>query len=114
VELRYAQEPEAAEHPKPPYQTNSMMRQEEWDSALNQSLAEDASLAKKEGVQGMLMPLLLLMAGGMFLFFGCLLLFFSQDGELVLRWSQGYWMLYCGLGIPLLFAGWRFLRKLTV
>ncbi len=86
----------------------------EWGDAVDQTMAEQQDFVRKEGIEGMLLPLLALMAGGVFFFFGALLLLFSQDGQLTLSWSQGYWMLYWALGIPLLFFGWKLLRRLTV
>jgi hypothetical protein len=87
---------------------------DEWGNAIDQTMVEQQDIARKEGVEGMLLPLLFLLAGGVFFFFGALLLLFAQDGELILRWSQGYWMLYWAVGIPSLFFGWKLLKRLAL
>ncbi len=114
VQLHYAEDEQEASasselKEQAPYTSNFS---QDWSSAVSQSMEEQEVIAKKEGVQGMLLPLLLLLAGGVFFFFGAMLLLFSQNGELVLRWSQGYWMLYWGLAAPTLWIGWRALRQL--
>ncbi len=86
---------------------------DEWGSAVDQTMAEQQDFTRKEGIEGMLLPLLFLLAGGVFFFFGSLLLFFAQEGQLVLKWSQGYWVLYWSLGIPLLLIGYKLLKRLS-
>lgn len=43
---------------------------------------------------------------------GLLMLLFSHKGMVVLRWDATYWFIYCLLGIPLLYFGYRALAKL--
>lgn len=58
-----------------------------------------------------LMPMGLLLTGSIFSLFGLVLLLFSTDGELTLRWNGEYWYLYLLLGVPFLTFGWRSLQK---
>lgn len=58
-----------------------------------------------------LMPMGLLFAGSIFSLFGIVLLLFSNNGELVLRWNGEYWYVYLLLGVPFLTFGWKSLEK---
>lgn len=51
-------------------------------------------------------PLVLLLPGSIFAFFGLMLLLFSQDGSLSLTWNANYWYLYLLAASPLLYYGW--------
>ena len=54
-----------------------------------------------------------LFAAGIQLFlFSALLLLFSHEGILVLKWSSRFWFLYFFASIPLLFFGYRSVMKL--
>jgi hypothetical protein len=55
----------------------------------------------------------LLMGGSFFFIFGCLLLFFSEKGYFVLRWSDHYWYLYFLVAIPMILMGVRNLMNLS-
>jgi len=57
--------------------------------------------------------LLLLSIGGNLLTLGLLILFFSEAGRLTLEWKSGTWFLYCFLGAPFLFLGWKCLSLKT-
>ncbi len=59
-----------------------------------------------------LLPLLLLLLGSLSFVFGLILLLFSKDGVLTLRWNGDYWYLYLLVAIPLLGMGWRVLNRL--
>jgi hypothetical protein len=58
-----------------------------------------------------LMPMGLLLAGSIFSLFGLVLLLFSTNGQLTLRWNGEYWYLYLLLGVPFLTFGWRALQR---
>jgi hypothetical protein len=58
-----------------------------------------------------LTPMFLIVPGAFFLLFGMMLLLFSHDGVLTLRWNANYWFLYLGLALPLLYSGWRLLNR---
>ena len=55
--------------------------------------------------------MLLLLPGSFFLFFGMILLFFSNDGTLSLEWNAHYWFFYLLLAAPLIYYGWRTLNR---
>lgn len=58
-----------------------------------------------------LYPLLCLLPGAVFFLFSLVLLLFSQQGVLTLRWSAAYWYVYLGASLPLLYLGWRLLDQ---
>lgn len=58
-----------------------------------------------------LVPMGLLLAGSIFSLFGLVLLLFSTNGQLTLKWNGEYWYLYLLLGVPFLTFGWRALQK---
>lgn len=49
---------------------------------------------------------LLTFGGGLFLL-GVLLVLFSEDGFLVLRWDASWWFIYAGIGALTLWGGYR-------
>ncbi|MGE3954110.1 MAG: hypothetical protein AB7F31_02790 [Parachlamydiales bacterium] len=53
------------------------------------------------------LPLLLLLPGIFFLLFGLVLVLFSHDGELTMRWNARYWFVYLLIAMPMLYFGWR-------
>lgn len=58
-----------------------------------------------------ILPMLLMLPGAFFLLFGLVLLLFSNEGTLTLRWNSGYWFVYLLIAAPLMYFGWRALRK---
>lgn len=66
----------------------------------------------EEEEKGHIMALTLLSCGGMLFTLSLLLLFFSEHGRLVLEWKSRYWSLYMILGAPLLYYGFKRLRRL--
>lgn len=56
--------------------------------------------------------ILLLSLGANFLCIGLMLLLLGKGGTLSLSWNTHYWPLYCLLGLPLTFLGWRVLRRI--
>lgn len=53
-----------------------------------------------------------LMGGVIFFLFGWVLELFSNEGYLTLRWNSSYWFIYMGLGVLLLYFGFRGWRHL--
>lgn len=54
-----------------------------------------------------MLPLFLLVAGSMFFVFGIMLLLFSEDGLLTLRWNASLWPFFLGGSTALFFFGYR-------
>jgi hypothetical protein len=57
------------------------------------------------------LPMLLLLPGAFFLLFGAILILFSSEGVLTLRWNAHYWAFYLAVALPLLYFGWRALDR---
>ena len=53
-----------------------------------------------------------LILGSIFLLFAAMMLVFSQDGFLTMRWNADYWYVYLSLALPFLFIGWKCLHKI--
>lgn len=77
---------------------------EPYSAAVAETPTEQIRL---EGARGLFVPLLLLLPGTMFLMFGLVLLLFSHDGFLTLRWDASYWYVYALISLPLVYLGWR-------
>lgn len=74
------------------------------------SQAEDAvALQKKPHA---LLSLFLMLTGSTFFLFGLVIFLFSDQGALILRWNRDQALIYLGLGVCALFAGWRFILRL--
>lgn len=65
--------------------------------------------AKEESKErgGGLLASLFFTAGIQLLFFGLFSLLFSRENMIVLSWDASYWFLYCLIGGPLLYFGYR-------
>jgi hypothetical protein len=89
-------------------QPNLRVNEEEWNRALEE---ENEREAKKEELPSTtnreMRALLLLLPGVVFILFGLMLLFFSEDGVLTLKWKQNLAYFYLLGAIPLLILGWR-------
>lgn len=81
---------------------------------VEKELEQEPLLNEKEEEESSLVwPLLFGSFGCQLFLFGLFLLFFSQDGELVLRWDAAKWYLYFLFSAPLLFFAyqkWKNLR----
>ncbi len=86
-------------------------------------MSEDGNEEDEEGVDEEIMPfgdaktiivtMSMLMGGLVFFLFGLLLLLFSSNGYLVLRWNNDYWFLYAGLGTLMLILGFFNLKNVS-
>lgn len=59
-----------------------------------------------------LFPILFLMMGSIFFLFGAVLLLFSENGMLVLKWEETYSTYFLLLALPLITAGWHYLQQI--
>ena len=59
-----------------------------------------------------LWPTVFLFAGANCLFLGLMQLFFSKNGILRLEWDSNYWFVYCLLGAPFLYLGYKKIKEL--
>lgn len=56
-------------------------------------------------------PFALLLSGIVLFLFSFMLLFFSKDGVLTLKWNSQYWFVYLLVALPLLLFGWKLLKS---
>lgn len=63
--------------------------------------------APEQEEKGSFWSLLFLSVGSVLVLLGLLQLFFSEGGYLRLEWKSSYWFLYCLLGAPLFFFGFK-------
>jgi hypothetical protein len=96
---------------QPPYARGKdfTVTKEEWNVALNEEKEskkeEDSPTTKRE-----MIALLLLLPGVAFFLFGLILILFSNEGVLTLRWNQSVAYFYFLGAAPLLYLGWRAFR----
>jgi len=107
---------------RPPYRIQSRddkfeipgspYNQSELDEEVND--ASEASVNKNEtlSIKLVMMTIVFLFLGSIFLLFSTLMLVFSQNGMLILKWSTDYWYIYLSLAVPLLFLGWKGLSRI--
>lgn len=86
---------------QPPYKQTSL------STPLENS--EKASVLPIES--GTLYALTFLSAGTLLFFFSLVLLLFSEEGTLTLRWNGKLWYCYLLSALPLLYLGWRFSKS---
>ncbi len=86
--------------------------QDEWEKVLDEKEEEveepSEKASRKEAI-----ALFLLLPGVVFCLFGLLLLLFSDDGTLTLRWNQNLAYFYFLGAIPLIFLGWHAINRNT-
>jgi hypothetical protein len=87
----------------PPYQPKIHDPIEQQEEIL--PLQETA--VKQEEKENLLWPTLLFSFGANLLLLGLFLLFFSKQGELLLRWNGHYWFVYLLLGLPIAVLGYK-------
>lgn len=98
--------------PQPPYNTTPLHAEpppREEPTAM--SPPSPVTSSRVPTLRDVVLPMLLLLPGAFFLLFGAVLILFSADGVLTLRWNAHYWILYLALAIPLLYFGWRSLNQ---
>lgn len=98
--------------PPPPYNPTPLT--EPTPSQPQPSAIEVPPPPKREVVvnsRAAILPMLLLLPGAFFMLFGAILILFSSDGTLTLRWNAHYWVLYLAFSLPLLYFGWRALER---
>lgn len=59
-----------------------------------------------------LLSLFLMVGGSTFFLFGLVILLFSDQGALILRWNRDQALVYLSLGCCFLLAGWRFILRI--
>lgn len=69
------------------------------------------NVTKQEEKENLLWPTLLFSFGVNLLLIGLFLLFFSKQGELLLRWNGHFWFVYLLLGLPIAVLGYKGLSR---
>jgi hypothetical protein len=70
--------------------------------------------AAKEAVtteKSLFLPIALTTIGSNLVILSALLLILSHEGKVELSWNSSYWMLYALLGLPLVFVGYKLIKK---
>lgn len=98
-----------AKAPVAPYQPKKGQAEEEASEEASEKEAAEAQ-ASISDLKTVLLPLVLLLAGTIFLLFAAVLYLFSQNGVFTLRWNGDNWIYYLALSVPMLFFGWRALN----
>jgi hypothetical protein len=65
----------------------------------------------EEGEKNIYIPTVLMTLGAQLLVFGLLMLIFSHEGSLILKWDARFWFLYIFASIPFLIFGYKALSK---
>lgn len=73
---------------------------------------EEKSEEEEDSESSHLGALLLLSIGSQLFTLAWLLFFFSDHGKLVLEWKSRYWFIYALCSLPLLYQGWKRLRRI--
>jgi len=75
------------------------------------SVQEEGPEEAKESLLVAIGPILLFALGSILLLLGLLLLFFSHDGVVMLKWDARLWFLYLFASVPFLVFGYRSISK---
>jgi len=78
----------------------------------NSNEINESDLKEEEEEKSALIPTILFWLGINILVFSILLLIFSKDGVLHLKWNAKFWFLYSMISIPLLYFGFKGLKNL--
>ena len=97
----------------PPYRPKTIdtqMEEEEEETFEEEEEEEDVT---QEEQKGAIVPTILFWLGVNVLVFSVLLLVFSNEGALYLKWNAKYWFLYSVSSFPLLFLGYKGLKNIN-
>lgn len=92
--------------PQPAFRGKPAMKIREEAADVQQ---ETLSLQKQPNT---LIALFLLLGGSTFFLFGLVIMLFSDQGALILRWNRDQALIYLGVGCCFLLAGWRFILRI--
>jgi len=92
----------------PPYSTERVTPSQTETKILKEESKVQAAAIKEKSV---FLPIALLTIGSNLLILSLLLLILSHDGKVELEWSSSYWMIYALLGAPLVFVGYKIVKK---
>jgi hypothetical protein len=90
--------------PAAPFAPQHTEEEESSDEALNHG--------NENNLLSFTCALALMMGGIILMIFAIALCVFSHNGKLTLQWNSDYWLLYCGMALPLLYLGVRTLQRL--
>jgi len=113
VYLSPLQSHQSSSSPRAPYAMEESEEEREIPQApyANPSHEESATLAiaspEMVDQSPLFIPLLMLLAGSVFLLFGIVLVLFSEQGVLTLQWNSTWWYAYILLALPMLAFGWK-------
>ncbi len=98
---------------EPPYKPEVKAKDEAFSNA---ALPTDTPLSAQtpNEMRHVFFPLSCLLGGSIFLFFGLILFFFSDQGVLTLQWNAAYWSVYFLISLPLLWIGWNYLSPYDI
>jgi len=88
------------------YPAASPFKQPETEAVAPQAFSQD------EESRNVIVPTILFTLGVQLALLGLLMLLFSHQGMVILRWNASWWFLYCLFGLPFLYFGYRSLAKL--
>jgi len=102
--------------PKPPYPMNYSQQkfsvtEEEWNGSSASPIEESRNV--EETAKTLVLTLLLLTTGSVFFLFSLVLLLFSSNGILTLRWNSEHWPLYLIVALVSLFYGIKNLGRIN-
>jgi hypothetical protein len=92
----------------PPYSVDRSSQNTQEATPLKESATKTQTLKIEKSL---FLPVALLTIGSNLLILAFLLLILNHDGKVELEWSASYWMIYALLGLPLLFMGYKILKK---
>lgn len=103
------------EIPSPLYQIQQEQQDDEENKKGTSSVDQETSFKGFYLITQLkrdLFPLLFLMMGSVFFLFGVVLLLFSENGTLTLRWQGNDGLYFLFFAFPLILFGWKFLQNL--
>ncbi len=74
--------------------------------------APQAVVVERDESKNIFIPIALLTLGSQLFLFGFLMLFFSNEGVMTLKWDARFWYTYALAAVPLLAFGYKFLNRL--
>lgn len=94
----------------PPYSAERQTTQQIQKPSVKpeKEMTQEATISQEKSV---FLPIALLIIGSNLLILSLLLLILSHNGKVVLEWNADFWMLYGLLSIPLLYVGYKIIKK---
>jgi hypothetical protein len=94
------------------YPSQQAQIKERVEEEVQEEEEPNPAVEEEEAPTNTILPIVLMTLGSQLFLFGLLILLFSKNGEMTLKWSAEFWWLYTLASLPFLIFGYKAINKL--